>query len=79
MEKSTSIQINATSLSVFATIACSLFGAGYYCGTVLQELRDNDEVMRQRIEFAESKREYENQIHLLQMENLILKQDGDEK
>ncbi len=79
MKKSLSIQVNATSLSIFVTIACSLFGAGYYCGSVLQELRDNDEIMRQRIEFVESKRNYENQIHLLQMENLLLKQYDDKK
>lgn len=79
MKKIIPIQINATSISILSTIACSIFGAGYYCGRVLQELKDNDDAMKLRIETIELKQEYENQIHLLQMENLILKQDKDEK
>lgn len=65
---SNTVPINAKSISFIFTILCSVFGAGFYCGNLIRELKDNDEVMKIRIELLDVKRECDGRVHRLREE-----------
>lgn len=74
--KGHSISVNIKTVSIALSIAGTVFYAGFYCGDLIRELKDNDQVMRMRIELLDVKSEYENRIHSLREEIYKIKLDN---
>lgn len=74
--KSYSIPINIRTVSIALPIIGSVFYAGFYCGDLIRELKDNDEVMKMRIELLNIKSEYENKIYSYREEIYKIKLDN---
>ena len=73
---SNTVPINAKSISLAFTVLCSGFGAGLYCGNLIRELKNNDEVMKMRIELLDVKRECDDRVHMLREEIYQIKLDN---
>lgn len=70
-----SIQINKSSITVLITILSSVFGAGYYIGWQLSEIKSNDKNMELRLQLLDLKMEYSEREYKLRNELMQFKID----
>ncbi len=71
-----SIPLNIKNITIAITVIGSVFSAGFYCGSIIQELKSNDKIMNLHIKIIDEKSEYENKLHVLREEIYELKLDG---
>lgn len=74
--RNNSIPVNIKTASIAFSVVGAVFYAGFYCGDLIRELKDNDEIMRMRIELLNVKSEYEDRIYSFREEIYKIKLDN---
>lgn len=73
ISNSYNIPVNKATVSIAISAIGAFFYAGFYCGDLIRELRDNDEIMKMRIELLNVRSEYEDRIYSFREENMRIK------